>query len=81
MSTAGQSGAWRLVVDGEKCQGHNRCQVLAAELIEIDELGFAKAKGDGVVPAALMEKARLAVKNCPEYALRLERLEKGSDPS
>lgn len=81
MSKAEERGAWRLVIDGDKCQGHNRCQVLAAELIAIDDLGFAKATGDGIVPAALMEKARLAVKNCPEYALRLERIETGSDPT
>ncbi len=79
MSNAGESSTWRLVVDGDKCQGHNRCQVLAAELIDIDGLGFAKAKGDGAVPATLMDKARLAVKNCPEYALRLERIERGRE--
>ena len=61
----------RLVVDGDKCQGHNRCHMLLPELIEVDDLGFAKVKGDGSVPAALAEKARLAVRNCPEFALRL----------
>lgn len=62
----------RLVVDGEKCQGHNRCRLLAPELIEIDDLGFAHAKGDGKVAPEQAEKARLAVRNCPEFALRLE---------
>lgn len=66
--------ALRLIVDGERCQGHNRCQVLAPELIEIDDLGFARAAADGAVPEALADKARLAVRNCPEYALRLERI-------
>ena len=61
----------RLVVNGDKCQGHNRCHVLLPELITVDELGFATVKGDGTVPAALAEKARLAVRNCPEFALRL----------
>ena len=42
-----------------------------AELIEVDDLGFARIKGDGLVPTELGEKARLAVKSCPEYALRL----------
>lgn len=64
--------AWRLVVDPEKCQGHNRCHALAPEIIRIDELGFASAIGD-VVPAEQMEKARLAVRNCPEFAIRLVR--------
>lgn len=62
----------RLLVDGDKCQGHNRCQRLIPDLIEIDDLGFAHAKGDGSVPPALAEKTRLAVRNCPEFALRLE---------
>jgi hypothetical protein len=40
---------------------------------EADELGFALVKGSGLVPAALKEKALLAVRNCPEYAIRAER--------
>ncbi len=61
----------RLMVDSEKCQGHNRCRLHIPDLIEIDDLGFAHAKGDSLVPLAQVEKARLAVRNCPEYALRL----------
>ncbi|MFM9941737.1 MAG: ferredoxin [Hyphomicrobiaceae bacterium] len=75
----GKAGALRLIVDGERCQGHNRCQVLLPELIDIDDHGFAHAAGDGIVPDALAEKARLAVKNCPEFALRLERAGKTGD--
>ena len=67
----------RLTVVPDKCQGHNRCHVLAPELIEIDELGFAHAKGDGVVIDSLKEKARLAVRNCPEFALRLSSGDEG----
>lgn len=65
----------RLVVEAEKCQGHNRCRLHIPDLIEIDALGFAHAKGDGRVPPEQAEKARLAVRNCPEYALRLVDLE------
>ena len=61
----------RLEVISDLCQGHNRCRALAPELIEVDDLGFARIKGDGLVPTELGEKARLAVKSCPEYALRL----------
>ena len=61
----------RVSVDRERCQGHNRCYALAPELFEIDDYGNARAKGDGVVPPELEEKARLAVKNCPEHAVRL----------
>lgn len=62
----------RVVVDQEKCQGHNRCIVVAEELFEIDDLGYAVAKGDGVVPKELEEKANLAVANCPEFAITIE---------
>ncbi|MGK2959586.1 MAG: ferredoxin [Acidimicrobiales bacterium] len=62
----------RVVVEQEKCQGHNRCVVVAEELFEIDDLGYAVAIGDGVVPAGLEDKARLAVANCPEFAITIE---------
>lgn len=68
-----KQGALRLSVDSAKCQGHNRCCALAPELFSADELGFAHVKGDGFVPVSLEEKALLAVRNCPEYAVRAQR--------
>lgn len=62
----------RVSVDGELCQGHNRCVALAPELFEIDDLGYSSAKGDGEVPPELADKARLAVANCPEFAVQIE---------
>ncbi len=61
----------RVRVDSERCQGHNRCCSLAPELFEADELGNARVKGDGKVAAGLEAKAKLAVANCPEHAVRL----------
>lgn len=61
----------RVSIAAERCQGHNRCCLLAPELFEPDEEGNAKVRGDGVVPAGLEQKARLAVANCPEHAVRL----------
>lgn len=70
----------RLIVDAGRCQGHNRCQIIVPELIEVDDHGFASVRGDGTVPAELGEKARLAVRNCPEFALRLQAgRDKGED--
>lgn len=63
----------RIQIDSERCQGHNRCYAIAPELVEIDDYGNSRAKGEGIVPPALEEKARLAVKNCPEHAVRLLR--------
>lgn len=62
----------RVCVKPELCQGHSRCYALAPELFDVDEYGQATAVGDGVVPPALEEKARLAVSNCPELAIEIE---------
>lgn len=67
----GGSKVLRVRIDSERCQGHNRCCAVAPELFEADDLGNARVKGDGTVPPALAEKARLAVKNCPEHAVRM----------
>jgi ferredoxin len=62
----------RVEVSSERCQGHNRCYVLAPELFDVDDLGSAVVRGDGSVPAELEHKARLAVANCPEYAITID---------
>lgn len=62
----------RVSVDPEKCQGHNRCYNLAPELFDVDDLGYASARGDGTVPPGLEEKARQAAANCPEFAIAVE---------
>ena len=61
----------KIRVDQEKCQGHNRCKALAPELFDLDSFGNAKEKGDGTVPANLIEKAYLAQSNCPEFAIEI----------
>jgi ferredoxin len=70
--TAGTN--FRVRVDPGKCQGHNRCYSLAPELFDVDDLGMASAHGDGLVPPELIDKARKAVANCPEYAVILEEM-------
>jgi ferredoxin len=62
---------FKIEVDPGRCQGHNRCFAIAPELIDVDAYGTAHARGDGLVAPDLEHKARLAVKNCPEHALRL----------
>lgn len=60
-----------VLLDAEKCQGHNRCYALAPELFDVDDYGQAVVIGDGTVTPELEERARLAVANCPEYAITL----------
>jgi ferredoxin len=63
------AGNMRVTVDSELCQGHNRCYALAPQLFDVDDYGNAVVIGDGSVPPELEDKARLAVANCPEYAI------------
>ncbi len=62
----------RVKVDTDLCQGHNRCYALAPELFDVDDFGTAVVIGDGTVAPDLEDKARLAVANCPEYAISIE---------
>ena len=59
----------RIRVNANLCQGHNRCFSLAPELFEVDDFGLATALKDGQVPAGMEDKARLAIDNCPEFAI------------
>ncbi len=61
----------RVEVNSELCQGHNRCFALAPELFDVDDYGNAVVIGDGEVSAELADKARLALANCPEYAITI----------
>ena len=61
----------RIQVDAEKCQGHNRCYALAPELFDVDDYGNAVVIGEGTVSPELIERAKLAVANCPEFAITL----------
>ena len=63
--------AMKIHVDAEKCQGHNRCYALAPELFDVDDFGNAVVIGDGSVPAELEDRARLALANCPEFAITI----------
>ncbi|HJU57610.1 MAG TPA: ferredoxin [Actinomycetota bacterium] len=55
-------------VAADRCQGHNRCMALCPEVFEADEFGYAVVKHPDV-RGDLVEKARLAERNCPENAI------------
>jgi ferredoxin len=61
----------RIVFDRDACQGHNRCYLLAPELFDVDDDGYAVLRMTDLVPPELEHKARLCVDNCPEYAISL----------
>jgi len=70
----------RVRVDPLKCQGHARCFALVPEFFEVDDYGLSTVKGDGEVPAALEDRVRLAVENCPEFAIEEIPEGAGQDP-
>jgi len=59
----------KIAIDASKCQGHARCYALVPELFEVDDFGTSSVLGDGTVPPDLEERARLAIANCPEFAI------------
>ena len=61
----------KICVDEDKCQGHNRCMTVAPELFDVDDYGYASAANSGIVPPGEEEKARLAIANCPEFAIEI----------
>ncbi len=58
-----------VLLDLDRCQGHNRCYALAPEIFDVDDYGIAVLLNDGIVPAGLEDKAMLAIANCPEFAI------------
>jgi ferredoxin len=59
----------RVTVDLNVCQGHARCQDRCPEVFSTDAVEGKCVILQPEVPAALQDKARLAVRNCPEGAL------------
>ena len=59
----------RIQFERDACQGHNRCYLLAPEIFDVDDEGYAVLRIDGDLPPELEEKGRLAADNCPEYAI------------
>jgi ferredoxin len=63
----------KIHVDPALCVGHNRCVALAPDLFDIDDEGYASAAGNGLVSPGRLEAVELAVDNCPEQAITIDR--------
>jgi ferredoxin len=59
-----------LQVDNNVCQGHARCNAVAPEVFELDDLGYV-ATPSGDVPARLEAQAKTGAAACPERALTI----------
>lgn len=62
----------RVSVEQSKCQGHNRCAVLAPRTFDIDDYGMAFViAGQEEVMDADLADVSTAGRNCPERAVTL----------
>jgi ferredoxin len=68
--TTGVLHEMKLHIDTDACTGHGRCYVLAPEVFEPDDEGHSVGLYDDI-PDDLLDKARLAVANCPESAITI----------
>lgn len=61
----------RVSVDMTRCQGHACCYEFAPELFTVDDSGYSTIGTGKLVPPGQEEKARFAIKSCPERALSI----------
>lgn len=60
----------RVSIDGEKCQGHGRCALIAPEVFDVDDLGVGVVLVDSV-SGDDRDDAEEAALSCPESAIAL----------
>jgi ferredoxin len=59
-------------VDGERCQGHTLCKMIAPDSFELDEIDGTSSPVSEVVPPDQEDAVREAVDSCPEQAISIE---------
>jgi Ferredoxin len=59
----------KVVIDRASCVGHARCQAVAPDLYELDDLGYIDSDGFDV-PAGMEDEALKGAKACPERIIR-----------
>lgn len=61
----------KVVANMAACQGHARCEDLCPEVFSTDAFEGKVVIDTPDIPAELEDKVRLAIRNCPEGALRI----------
>lgn len=61
----------KVLVNLDICQGHARCEDICPEVFSTDAVEGKCVINQPEFPPELEEKVRLAVRNCPEGALRV----------
>lgn len=64
--------ALKIIVHGERCQGHARCMRKGPDVYKLNENGFLDTAPD-VVPAQLEAQAIAGADACPEETIEIVR--------
>ena len=59
-------------VDGERCQGHTLCKMIAPDSFELNEIDGTSSPVSEVVPPDQEDAVREAVDSCPYKAISIE---------
>jgi ferredoxin len=62
----------KVAVDGQRCQGHTLCSMIAPESFELDDVDGTASPVSEVVPAEHEDAVREAVHSCPEQAISVD---------
>jgi ferredoxin len=59
-------------VDGDRCQGHTLCSMIAPDSFELDDVDGHSSAVNEIVPADQEDAVREAAHSCPEQAIIIE---------
>jgi ferredoxin len=61
----------KIQVDSTKCDAYGLCAETAPDHFELDDFGYATARGDGLVDEAHRAVVQEAITACPVAAIRV----------
>jgi ferredoxin len=62
----------KVSVDGQRCQGHTLCSMIAPDSFELDDVDGHASPVNEVVPADQEDQVAEAAHSCPEQAIVIE---------
>ena len=62
----------KVSVDGDRCQGHTLCSMIAPDSFELSDIDGTSSPVNEVVPPDQEDAVREAVHSCPEQAITIE---------
>jgi ferredoxin len=62
----------KVSVDGQRCQGHTLCSMIAPDSFELDDVDGHSSPVSELVPADQEDLVAEAAHSCPEQAIAIE---------